>query len=154
LENEIEARNNRKDRDLIILLSAGGNDSLYMNEKDEMRVSLDDFKENLRDMIRTAKKYAEDQVFFIGASPVKYADLDPLPWSKEESIIREKREKYMSEAEKICSQEGIEFISIKRNLEKQEEFADNTVDGVHPGKDGHRKIYEIVKQRMEDEGVL
>jgi lysophospholipase L1-like esterase len=154
MEDEIEARNHRKDRDFIILINAGGNDTLYMNEKDEMRVPLEEFKENLRKMIDTAKDYAGEKVFFIASSPVKYEILDPLPWSKEESILRENREKYMETAEMICEEKGVKFIPISRNLDNPKEFADNTVDGVHPGTEGHRNIYEIVKEVFQERGLL
>ena len=56
--------------------------------------------------------------------------------------------KYDLAIEKLCEKEGLVFISMFDLLENRD-FA----DGLHPNSKGHKKMFDRIKQRLEEENI-
>jgi lysophospholipase L1-like esterase len=151
LEHEITAREEEY-HDLILIISTGGNDALYNSEKQGAEVPLDQFKSNLNKILDVSRERA-DEVYLLGNHPVDPSQLDEGDLLPHHSLRPELREKYFEEARKISGQKGVHFISLKDSID-EEKFREKLFDGLHPNTEGHREIYEIVRQTLEQESRL
>ncbi len=143
--NEIEARY-KPEKEYLIIISIGGNDALYFNEEDRNKVPLNEFRENLERIIEISKVYAEN-VVYVGGVPPNYEKLDPLPWSENESILKQDRQEYLSVAKEVCKSENVPTFMLPEMLE--EDFGEHLVDDLHPDTEGHRKIYNKLEPEIE-----
>ena len=124
-DNECKIRFNKNDN-TIIIFSIGINDT--QNVKDEDRVSLETFRNNIITLINSAKKYT-DNILFIGLTKVDESKVTPLPWDKE--------------LKNICLESNVDYLYIYDLLEGDELF-----DDLHPNNVGHQKNCDKVKTKI------
>lgn len=124
----------------IIIFAIGVNDSQYIKIKDNPRVSLEKFQNNLVELINQAKKFS-DKIAFIGLTKVEDEKLMPIPWSDEEKFYdNDNVNKYDSVIEKVSSENNLPFLNLLDLLELKD-----LDDGLHPNTEGHKKIFLKVK---------
>lgn len=128
--------------DNIIIFAIGINDTLDVCGKDE--VSLEDFTNNITNLINKAKKYS-NKILFIGLTKVNENLVAPLPWNLEKSYFNEKIIKYDREIEKICLENNIYYLKIFDLLTN-----DDLIDGLHPNEIGHQKMCDKVLEKISE----
>ena len=128
--------------DNIIIFAIGINDTLDVCGKDE--VPLEDFKNNITNLINKAKKYS-NKILFIGLTKVNENLVAPLPWNLEKSYFNEKIIKYDNEIEKICLENNIYYLKIFDLLTN-----DYLIDGLHPNEIGHQKMCDKVLEKIRE----
>lgn len=148
-DDEIERRLG-EDEEIIIIFSIGVNDSEFYHPVKNFRIPEDQFKANIAELIKKAKKKTK-QVFFVGLAPVDESKVDPTPWTADFSYRNEYVEKYNEIIKQECEEKGVVFIDLLSKV--GESFKTHLVDGVHPSSEGHKIIFEIVKEIIEKETV-
>ena len=138
-DNECKIRFNKNDN-TIIIFSIGINDA--QNVKDEDRVSLETFRNNIITLINSAKKYT-DNILFIGLTKVDESKVIPLHWDKEKGYLNTKIINFDKELKNICLENNVDYLYIYELLEIEELF-----DGLHPNNVGHQKICDKVKTKI------
>ena len=122
----------------IVILAIGLNDSQEINLK--RKVLLPTYEENMQNIIKFFQERAE--VFVVGLTKVQSDG--KFSWKPgkfyENSVIKA----YDSFLEEISPQLCAQYISLRGVLTD-----DDYVDGVHPNDNGHRKIFEVVKEKVE-----
>ena len=138
-DNECKIRFNKNDN-TIIIFSIGINDS--QNIKDEDRVLLGTFRNNVISLINSAKKYTNN-ILFIGLTKVDESKVTPLPWDKDKCYLNNKIIIFDKELKNICLENNVDYLYIYDLLELEELF-----DGLHPNNVGHQKICDKVKTKI------
>jgi len=124
----------------IIIFAIGVNDSQYIKTKDNPRVSLDKFQNNLVQLINQAKNFS-NKIMFIGLTAVEDEKLMPIPWSDEEKFYdNDNVSKYNSVIERVSSEYNLPFLNLLDLLELKD-----LDDGLHPNTEGHKKMFLKVK---------
>ena len=139
-KNEAKARTAESPIDLIIF-SVGINDSMYLNFKDNTRVSLDKFKKNLKTLLEQSKEFTE-KVIFIGLTKVDELKTAPTIWSKDEYFTNDNISEYNKAIESFCGENKVFFIKMIDLLDKDDL---DKKDGLHPNPQGHNKVFKRVK---------
>lgn len=125
-----------------IIFQIGINDSKNIRLIGNTQVNLSKFSKNIRNIIKSAKKYS-DHICFIGITPVK------------ESISKESGkyyfrnhdiEKYNSEIKNVCSNTKVNFIEIYKEWIRTDYFKYLLDDGIHLNPLGHKKIFSSLRE--------
>lgn len=145
-ESETKSRL-REDTSIEIIFDIGINDSQFIHSKGRNSIPEDKFKNNIHKLIELARKYSS-KIIFIGLTPVDEAKTCPIEWNKNKSYKNEYIKKYNNLIKLICKENNIPFIDIfsewvKLNYKKLLE------DGLHPNTEGHKLIYERIKEFLE-----
>lgn len=149
-ENEIQARI-YGEKDLIIFIAIGLNDSQYLLEEKHNWIQPEDFENNLHTLLDTARKY-NSRIVFVSLTPVDNR-VDPIPWKKEAAYRMEYIQSYNEIIKKICNRNKLPFIDI---LEKFLQTGVDKIlqDGLHPTTQGHEIIFEEVKKYLVDNSLI
>lgn len=120
---EIELKNRYNETDNFKVIFSFG-------IKDTLKNNIDDFKNNLLQIINKTKNYTKD-ITFIGLikpdiNKRKEYDLDKV-------VLFDKT------LEEICSKEKLKYIKIRDLINNNE-----LVDGLHPNDVGHKKISNLI----------
>ncbi len=125
----------------IIIFAIGINDSQYVKTKDNPRVSLEKFQNNLVELINQAKKIS-DKIVFVGLTKVEESKVMPIPWSDEEKFYdNESIAKYNAIIEKISTKNNLPFVNLLDLLEPND-----LDDGLNPNSEGHKKMFLRIKE--------
>ncbi len=122
----------------LIIFAIGINDSQYINSKDNPRVDLDKFKDNLNKLVAQAKKFTSD-IIFIGLTNVDESKTMPIPWAKNRYYDNENVNQYNSAVKLFCEEKFL-FVDMSDLLDD-----DDLEDGLHPNNTGHKKMFERIK---------
>lgn len=132
-ENEARIRN----ADALIF-QTGGNDAAYTkNDANNLIVQPDTFEKNIFEIIARAKKITNN-IIFVGLKNCDESKTMPVSWI-DFYYTNEKFAKYNKIIEKVCREHDVPFLDV--GSLKNEDFE----DGLHPNTEGHRKIFEKVK---------
>ena len=113
-----------------IIFAIGINDSQCINSKDNPRVSLEKFQNNLVELINQAKNFS-DRILFIGLTKVEDGQ-----FYNNENIA-----KYNSVIEKVSAEYKLPFLNLFDLLETGDLY-----DGLHPNTKGHEKMFLGAKE--------
>lgn len=133
-EPEVKARHPQ-----LIVIAIGINDSVLVHSKDERRVPVNRFKQNLELLISTAKKYVED-IVFIGLTSIDESLTRPKLRNKDKSLDEKTIKEYNQVIKELCLENNLKFITLQEIIEKED-----LEDGLHPNSQGHQKIFERIK---------
>ena len=142
LEDQIKIIEKIEPDDYIFVFSIGSNDCRYVDSKEKMFISKEDFKKNILKIISISKKYS-NKIFFTGFTSID--ESKTKPWNENEYWEAEDLKDYESILENICIKEKIEYIRLNDLLSKEDLY-----DGLHPNSEGHRKIFERVKEELNN----
>lgn len=124
-----------------IIFAVGINDSSYLNETSEPIIGEESFKNNLKALINAAKKFSDD-ITFIGLTLGDDSSLKPYPDSSTgKSYDKNRSKRYNEILRKVVSEKNVRFIELFDNL-----GAKDFQDGLHPNDNGHRKMFEVIKE--------
>ncbi len=133
----------------ILIFSIGTNDSQYIESKNNPRVSLKKFKKNIEYLIKKSRKIT-NKIIFIGLIKVDESKTMPVPWSDEKKYYdNENILKYNSVISEVCLEKNVYFLDIYNFLNN-----DDLDDGLHPNSNGHNKIFEKVRDYLNEKGIL
>lgn len=149
---ETETKPRMSENKTVIMISIGMNDSQFENKVGKNRVPEEQYKKNLRKVVKIAKSLC-DEVIFVGITPVDERKVDPIPWRRENSYLNRYVEKYNQIMARVAKEEKIDFIDLWQNLNNAE-YIDMLYDGVHPKDVGHEKIFEIIKKELEEKRII
>ena len=138
-DNECKIRFDKNDN-TIIIFSIGINDT--QNIKDKYRVSLETFRNNITNLINSAKKYT-DNILFIGLLKVDESKVNPLPWDKDKCYLNNKIIDFDKELKNVCLENNVDYLYVYTLL-----GVDDLSDGLHPNDVGHQKICDKVKNKI------
>lgn len=141
---ECEAR--KIDESLKIIFAIGTNDSRYINTKETPEVTEEKFVENLEWLINVAREFT-DKIVFIGLISVDESKTSPIPWSPTKHYTSENISKYDSAIKSVCDKQNLPFMDMSGVISNE-----RMPDGLHPDAEGHRKIFEKVKDELDKLG--
>jgi len=129
----------------IIIFAIGIRDSQFVHSESNNRIPVDKFRSNLIKLLQIAQKQT-DKIIFVGLTDIDETKTDPIPWNLDESF----RTKYICQYEKIiesfCNKKDVPIIKLT-GLIKKEDLYD---DGLHPNTSGHIKIFEKVRDYLNN----
>lgn len=140
-ESEAKARN----ADALIF-QTGGNDAAYQREPNNFLVQPEKFKENIEEIIRRAKKIT-DNIVFLDLKNCDESKTMPVSWI-DMYYTNENIKRYSQTMEEVCLKNSIPFLDI--GSFDNEDFD----DGLHPNPEGHRKIFEQVKNFLAEKNWI
>ncbi|HKZ45578.1 MAG TPA: GDSL-type esterase/lipase family protein [archaeon] len=150
-ESECESRINdrlEEGESAYIIFSIGINDSQCLNMEKKLRAPEKQFELNIQKLIELAKKFTS-KIMFVGLAPVDEDRTVPIPWDTNKSYKNSNVKKYDQMIQDVCARNKIPFVEIFDKLSKLN-FKDLLYDGLHPNTKGHEKIFEIVKNSIEE----
>src|SRR3972149_2678919 len=90
-----------------IIIALGVNDSA--------KIPLNQFQENLIQLIKLARKQ-KPKIIFVGPAPVDEAKVSPMPWAQDLSYKNNLIKQYNEVIKSICGREKLKFIDLLNNL--------------------------------------
>ncbi|MCB9810604.1 MAG: hypothetical protein H6779_02015 [Candidatus Nomurabacteria bacterium] len=148
---EVELKARLTDQDGAVLLAIGVNDSQYEIKTNKNRVSTEDFEKNLIFCIEEAKKYTA-KIFLLTILPVNEELLSPMPWKPTHAYSQDYIDKYNEVIKLVAEKQSVKVIDVSNVL--VDSFKDYFTDGIHPNAEGHRLVYERVKEVLEEEKII
>lgn len=136
----------------ILIFAIGINDSFFIHSKNGFKVDQDKFKENIEKLIELAREYSS-KIIFVGPTPVEEAKTTPIPWDTDKSYKNENIRKYDEIIKSICEEKKVYFIEVFNTLSKLDYNA-LLEDGAHPNSEGHKKIFEIVRDFLVENKII
>lgn len=137
IENEIRARHSSSWPFMVVLMF-GTNDGRVRNG--EVEVPLEEFGENYRRIVATAKAFT-DKIIIVGLPPAGKPMLDFKDMQYSDASIQT----YESEVRAIASSENLPFVDIRPLFTGENLFYP---DMLHPNAEGHQVIYEAVRVKV------
>lgn len=150
-EGELRART-RREKDCAVVFAIGANDSQYSNAEKTFNTSPEQFEKNIVELIRMARG-ATSRIAFVGLLPGDDAKMDPIPWRPERTYKNEYISRYNGIVKKVCSEQGTIFIDVFDDFLGQDHTS-LLEDGIHPNNEGHRMIFERVRDALVSQGWI
>ncbi len=142
---EFETKQRLKEsEETIIVFAIGINDSYFVHNENSHRVPINKFKENIQKLTDLAKKFSS-KIIFVGLTSVDETKTTPIPRDINKSYKNENIRKYNEIIKSICEENEILFIEIFEDWIKLN-YENLLEDGLHPNSEGHKKIFESVKE--------
>jgi len=146
MEAEINNICPNENEELILMFPIGSNDALYINNKENFEVPIEEFCENVSKIIEIASKFSSKIIF---PSFCMVNESCSMPWKDciDCDLYWEnvELERYQDEMFRICYERNIPVIDVWNLL-----VDSDLPDGVHPNEKGHEKIYLQVLRFVED----
>jgi len=144
-ESETKART-EEGEDVILIFAIGINDSYFIHSKNDFMTSPDSFKSNIQGIIERAQKVSP-KIIFVGLTPVEESKTTPIPWDTDKSYKNESVKKYDEVINSVCKDKDIPFVETFDNWMKSD-YKNLLEDGLHPNSEGHKKIFETVRDYL------
>lgn len=132
----------------IIIFAIGINDSQYINSKDNPRVSIEKFQNNLQELVSQAKQITS-KIIFVGLTKVDELKTIPISWDKIKYYDMENVSKYNSIIKNFCQKNKLTFIDMLDLLRNED-----LEEGLHPNINGHKKMFEKIKKFLIDNKIV
>ncbi len=142
---ELEDATDHSSSEVNVVFSVGINDCGETNGESE--VSVEDYRENLEEIIDRARKRA-DRVIAVGLTPVDEERLNSEETA--DHYTNSQVRKYNEVLREVCEEKDVKFVSVFEELVQDDNWTENLFDGLHPDSIGHRKIYELVRDDIGD----
>lgn len=149
---DFETRQRVRAEKIIFILSIGSNDSEFSNNTKLLRTPPQIFTNNILKLINLAKKFSSN-IIFTGLLPTNKTKVDPIPWFPEMSYKNEYIKEYDKIIKNICKKNKIHFIELFEIFEKLD-YKKLLEDGVHPNTEGHKIIFETVKNYLIKNDII
>ena len=149
-ETKPRTKSLRQDK-YVIIVAIGINDTRWdgMPEDNQPRVKEEEFKKNIKELIKKAKSYNTDLVF-IGLTPID--ENRTLPF-EQTSFKNEKVKRFNEIIKNNCSDEEVLFLDVFDKL-NNEKWPSMLADGVHPNSKGYDWLHGLVKQFLIKNKVI
>jgi lysophospholipase L1-like esterase len=136
-ESELKNRH-RVEWPAVIVVATGSNNTRFSELDQNPAISIEEFQENLKDIIETAKKYT-DKLLFVGIAPVEN-DFQPF---KKSLFSNEMLKKYDDVVTSVTNDYSVPKVAVWDAF-KASTIRLYSVDGVHPKDEGHEIIEKLV----------
>ncbi|MFA6376839.1 MAG: GDSL-type esterase/lipase family protein [Candidatus Paceibacterota bacterium] len=130
----------------IIIFAIGVNDSAFVHSKNDHWVPFREFEDNLRELIRIAKKFS-GKIFFLGLPIIDQEIVNPMPWDTDKSYRNGYVKKYDQSLQTTAKENSIGYIPLFEKLEASG-YKKLLHDGAHPNSAGHELIFETVRDYL------
>lgn len=150
-ENEIKLRFSQK-RDFVVIFATVLNDSAVVHSKNDHWVNLQDFENNLRQLIAMAREYS-DQIIFLGQTAVDQEIVDPMPWDTDKSYRDEDIKKYDQALQNIAKENNAGYVPLFDKF-MAGDYKKLLHDGAHPNSAGHQLIFETVRDYLSEQKII
>ncbi len=125
-----------------IIIAIGTNDCVTWKNK-KTRTSPELFKSTMHKIIKLSKKYV-NKIAVVGLTPVNELITTPVPWNREYCYKNSNIEKYDQIIKSVCEEENVYFVDVRSEWVKTD-YKNLLSDGLHPNTEGHKKIFEQVR---------
>ena len=139
----------------IVVFAIGINDSQFVHSQNNFRTLPKKFRENIQKLINLAGKFAS-KIVFIGIACVDDSKTTPILWDTDKSYKNEYIKKYNEIIKSVCKENvslEIHFIDIFEDW-LNIDYKKLLEDGLHPNSEGHRKIFESVKDFLTKNKII
>lgn len=136
----------------IIIFAVGINDSYLLHSKNDNVVKFENFKENIENLIILAQKFSS-KIIFVGLTPVDETKTTPIPWDTDKFFKNEYIQKYNNFISSACKDKNIYFVKILDGW-LQSDYQNLLEDGLHPNSEGHKKIFETVRDFLTQNKII
>lgn len=150
-EAEVAARL-RKHKDCAIIFAIGTNDSQFVLTEQVNRVPLEEFEQNIRAMITLARQHTE-HIIFVGSLIADDVKMNPCHWAPEKAFITEYMLRYDAVVRNIAKAMSLQYIDVATPFIA----AGGTAlldDGIHPTSEGHRIVFETVRDALVEKELI
>jgi len=137
---EAEAESRESD---IITFAIGFNDCC-VDKDGNFAVGIDKFRDNLDKLIKQARKFTK-KIIFVGLFKVDEAKTLPTGWDDTLYYYNKNILEYNSATEATAKDKNCLFVDLMNEIS-----IEDLDDGLHPNTEGHGKIFEKVKQKVEN----
>jgi len=142
----------KENEETIFIFAIGINDSQFIRIENKNRIPLENFKKNIQELINLAKNFSP-KIIFVGLTPVDETKTTPIPWNANNFYKNECIQKYNETIRTICEENKIYFIKVFGKF-KELDYQNLLDDGLHPNLEGHKKIFEIVKDFLIENKII
>ncbi len=149
---ESEAKRRLGEYETIFIISIGKNDSCFLKSKDSFLTPPEIFERNIQELIKFAKKYSS-KIVFVGTAMVDESKASPIHWDKNMHYKNEYLKKYNEIIKYVCKENKVRFIDIYETFAKAD-YKKLLEDGLHPNSEGHKIIFEAVKNFLVKEKII
>ncbi len=144
---ELETKNRLRE-EMIFIFGIGTNDSAWIHSKNEFWVPPKEFEGNIRKLIKLAQNFSS-KIVFVGLISVDETKTTPISWNTDIFYKNEYIKKYDELLEKICNEEKVGYIKLFGKIPKE-----LLEDGCHPNSEGHKRIFEIIKNFLVEHKII
>lgn len=142
---EVETKSRKPN---LIIFAIGINDAQFIHSTNDLRVSLDEFQQNIAKLHSIAKKFT-GKIVFVGLTEVDESKTKPTSsnadiWDANKSYTNENIKRLDNAIEGFCENNKLKFISMESVVGN-----DDLIDGLHPNTQGHIKIFNRMKSEVE-----
>lgn len=138
----------REDYDTTTVFAIGINDSYFVHSENKVKTAPEEFRNNILQLIEQAKVFSS-KIIFVGLTPVDESKTNPIPWNTDKSYRNESIAAFNQLIETACSKLGLPFVNLLEKF-KGQDYAKLLDDGLHPNSEGHKLIFETVKEAVKD----
>ncbi len=142
-----------RDSEIYFLFSFGTNDSAIYANTGEHAINIDQYAKNIRQVIAEAKEYSKNILFL--TSPPVIDEITKKVSSIGKSRLNSDIIKYNNILISICSDLNIELVDIYKLFLEQGDYRKLYYDdGVHPNSDGHKLIFNAVRDYYIHKNIM
>ena len=143
LGKQMEIMENANFSDYIFIFSIGKNDVRWFKKRENKVVEINEYKNNIKKIINIARGFS-DKILFVGYPRIEEEKVNPWNEGEKKSYYEnEALEMYDDKLKESCRQENVSYIHTRDLLSKED-----LSDGLHPNANGHKKIFERVKDEL------
>jgi len=142
-ETDLKERKDDDDDQNLVLIQFGVNSAQIKNGKHV--IPPEDFRSHIKQILKISKENAEKTIVLSEG----YIDQNMMQDNCMEGQIDDDiLGKYEKIKQEVCKEESVDFIDFRDKV-SEEEWKDKLEDGVHPNTEGHKLIFENIKEELE-----
>jgi lysophospholipase L1-like esterase len=123
-----------------IVIAVGINDSKFPEGLDTHKVSLDNYRKNLSELLLAAKQYT-DSIALVSATKVN----DEWRSARGSRFINKEIAKFNEVLAILAKVHGLKYIDVFESVDPATDLA----DGLHPNAQGYQKMFEVIKSNLK-----
>jgi len=141
---ETDARNNSDE--LAFVISIGVNDSRTKAGKNFS--DTERYISNLNKIHKMAKEYS-DKILFVGLTPCVEERSNPVSWG-DTGYTNERLKSFDDTLKKFCEEKELAFVEVFEPYSEALKNKELLPDALHPNKEGHQLIAELVMPKIKE----
>jgi lysophospholipase L1-like esterase len=147
IKNECQARMKQEFRKRnAVIIQTGINDSRNDLDRGTKNTSPEQFEKNIQEIARISKRFV-DNVIFVGLAPIEEERANLIPWGHNVEFKNKNIREYENIIQGVCERNKIHFIGLFEKWKKID-YSKLLEDGLHPNSEGHKKIFEVVREYL------
>ncbi len=142
----------RKTKDAVIIFAIGTNDSYTLLESNTHKTTIEEYEANMRALVDKTRAL-NARIIFVGSLLADDARTNPCPWDVWKAFITKDIRRYDAIIQSLANELSLEYIDVATPFIA----AGGTAlldDGIHPTSDGHRVIYETVRDALVAKNLI